>query len=186
MAPREHRPIELPRGARRACTSPQGHGIDLNVSYARSSARGDLNSLANYFDAMMWPIIGQNAYAPANADVPNRLLARGRAMPTDRWLVIGIFDWRSGLPYSVVDENARFRRAQERGPPLSGLCPHRARRSSTASRSFTISRGSAFAPTMRSDVFLPTDVQANLASPAFGTFYNSEYRQFRIQVRFER
>jgi hypothetical protein len=29
-------------------------------------------------------------------------------------------------------------------------------------------------------------VQANLASPAFGTFYNSEYRQFRIQVRFER
>ena len=34
--------------------------------------------------------------------------------------------------------------------------------------------------------FLPSDVQANLASPAFGSFYNSEYRQFRIQVRFER
>ena len=33
--------------------------------------------------------------------------------------------------------------------------------------------------------FLPSDVQANIASPAFGTFYNSEYRQFRIQVRFE-
>ena len=34
--------------------------------------------------------------------------------------------------------------------------------------------------------FLPSDVQANIASPAFGTFYNTEYRQFRIQVRFER
>ena len=34
--------------------------------------------------------------------------------------------------------------------------------------------------------FLPADVQANITSPAFGTFYNSEYRQFRIQVRFER
>jgi hypothetical protein len=34
--------------------------------------------------------------------------------------------------------------------------------------------------------FLPTDVQANITSPAFGTFYNSEYRQFRVQVRFER
>ena len=34
--------------------------------------------------------------------------------------------------------------------------------------------------------FLPSDVQANISSPAFGTFYNSEYRQFRIQVRFER
>ena len=32
--------------------------------------------------------------------------------------------------------------------------------------------------------FLPSDVQANISSPAFGTFYNSEYRQFRIQIRF--
>jgi hypothetical protein len=36
------------------------------------------------------------------------------------------------------------------------------------------------------NAFLPTDVQSNLASPAFGSFYNSEYRQFRLQVRFER
>jgi hypothetical protein len=34
--------------------------------------------------------------------------------------------------------------------------------------------------------FLPQDVQANIISPALGTFYNTEYRQFRIQVRFER
>jgi len=27
-------------------------------------------------------------------------------------------------------------------------------------------------------------VQANISSPAFGTFYNTEYRQFRIQIRF--
>jgi hypothetical protein len=33
---------------------------------------------------------------------------------------------------------------------------------------------------------MPSDVQANLNSPAFGSFYNSEYRQFRLQVRFER
>jgi hypothetical protein len=29
-------------------------------------------------------------------------------------------------------------------------------------------------------------VQSNIGSPAFGSFYNSEYRQFRLQVRFER
>mgnify|MGYP001312198397 CR=1 FL=1 len=33
---------------------------------------------------------------------------------------------------------------------------------------------------------LPTDVQANSTSPAFRSLYNSEYRQFRIQIRFER
>ena len=31
------------------------------------------------------------------------------------------------------------------------------------------------------DAFLPTDVQANLNSPLFGTYYNSEYRQLRLQ-----
>ena len=36
------------------------------------------------------------------------------------------------------------------------------------------------------NAFLPTDVQANIGSRAFGSFYNSEYRQFRLQVRFER
>jgi hypothetical protein len=29
-------------------------------------------------------------------------------------------------------------------------------------------------------------VQANQGSPAFGSFYSSEFRQYRIQVRFER
>ena len=34
--------------------------------------------------------------------------------------------------------------------------------------------------------WLPQDVQANITSPAFGTFYNPEYRTYRIQLRFER
>jgi carboxypeptidase family protein/TonB-dependent receptor-like protein len=161
------------------------HGVDLNVSYVRSAARGDLNSLNTYFDAMMWPIIGQNANAPANADVPNRLLARGRAMPTERWLVIGIFDWRSGTPYSVVDQNLDFvgpRNVGHRFPAYKRVelgLEHRfkilGRQPWIGVRAFN-----AF------NSFLPTDVQANITSPAFGTFYNSEYRQFRVQVRFER
>jgi hypothetical protein len=36
------------------------------------------------------------------------------------------------------------------------------------------------------DSFLPVDVQSNLGSPNFGTFYNSEYPQIRIVLRFER
>jgi hypothetical protein len=33
--------------------------------------------------------------------------------------------------------------------------------------------------------WLPVDVQSNVTSPASGTFYNNEYRQYRVQVRFE-
>ena len=43
------------------------------------------------------------------------------------WLLIGIFDWRSGLPYSVVDEHLDFVGPRNR-LPFSDLRPDRARR----------------------------------------------------------
>ena len=85
-----------------------GPGFDLNVSYARSAARGDLNAFTNYFDTVLWPVVGANAYGPSAADAPHRLFARGRAMPNPRWLLLGIADWRSGLPYSAVNETLDF------------------------------------------------------------------------------
>src|SRR5439155_22188001 len=85
-----------------------GSNVDVNVSYVRSAATGDLNALTNFFDSIMCPVIGANAYGPANADVPHRPFVRGRAMPTPQWLVVGILDWRSGLPYSVVNEALDF------------------------------------------------------------------------------
>ncbi len=157
---------------------------DFHVTYARSAARADLNTLTNYFDTILWPVVGVNEYAPANTDVPNRLLARGRLMPTPRWLVLGIFDWRSGLPYSAVNDTLDFV-----GPRNSARFPAYLRLEVGLERRFKILK---FQPWIgvrvwnALDSFLPTDVQSNLSSPAFGSFYNSEYRQFRIQIRFER
>ena len=37
-----------------------------------------------------------------------------------------------------------------------------------------------------SDTFAPIDVQASLASAAFGSFYDSYRRQIRLQVRIDR
>jgi Carboxypeptidase regulatory-like domain/TonB dependent receptor-like, beta-barrel len=161
-----------------------GTSADLNVSYARSMARGDLNTLTNFFGAVMWPVIGANAYAPAASDVPNRLLARGRVNPTPRWLLLGILDWRSGLPYSAVNEMLDFV-----GPRNSLRFPTYLRLEVGVERRVKVLK---FQPWVgirvwnALDSFLPTDVQANLGSPAFGQFYNSEYRQYRIQIRFER
>lgn len=162
----------------------RGTTADFRVSYARSSARSDLNALATYFDSVLWPVVGENAYAPAATDAPNRLLARGRLMPTRRWLMLGIFDWRSGLPYSVVNETLDFV-----GPRNTLRFPTYVRLEVGLERRFKILK---FQPWIglrvwnALDSFLPTDVQANLGSPAFGSFYSSEFRQYRIQVRFER
>jgi hypothetical protein len=157
---------------------------DLNVSYTRSQARGDLNAISNFFDVVMWPVIGVNAYAPSNGDAPNRLLTRGKIMPTRTWLFLGTFDWRSGLPYSAVNETLDFVL-----PRNSLRFPTYARLEFGAEHRFKIFK---FEPWIgvraynALDSFLPTDVQANIGSRAFGSFYNSEYRQFRLQVRFER
>ena len=157
---------------------------DFNITYTRSATSGDLNALSNYFDAVLWPVVGANAYARSNADAPNRMLARGRLMPTPRWLFVGTFDLRNGLPYSVTNEMLEFVGARN-----SLRFPTYARLELAIERRFRIFK---FEPWIglraynALNAFLPTDVQANLASPAFGSFYNSEYRQFRLQVRFER
>src|SRR4029077_19395560 len=76
----------------------------LNLSYVYSQARADLNAFTNFFDNVLAPVVGENGFGPARADVPHRFLARGRAYPLRNWLLVGVLDWRSGLPYSVVNE----------------------------------------------------------------------------------
>ena len=162
-----------------------GPAAEVNASYVHSSARGDLNSLTNYYDAVMWPIVGQNAYAPLPGDVPHRLLARGRVMPTSTWLLLGILDWRSGMPWSAVNEYLDFvgpRNETHRFPAYARTeigVEHRF-------RIFSLRPWIGIRAYNAFDAFLPTDVQGNLGSPRFGTFYNSEYRQLRLQFRFER
>jgi hypothetical protein len=161
-----------------------GARLDLNVSYVRSQARADLNAFTTFFDSVLWPIVGRTEFAAARADAPHRMLARGRYMPTPTWLIVGVADWRTGLPYSIVDEALDFV-----GPRNSRRFPTYLRTELGIEHRFRIFN---FRPWIgvRADnalnAFLPADVQANISSPAFGSFYNSEFRQFRIQVRFER
>ena len=161
-----------------------GTKADLNVTYTRSKAMADLNAFSSFFDAVRWPIVGENQYADSYADAPNRLLTRGRLFPSSRWLLLGTFDWRSGLPYSVVNETLDFV-----GQRNSLRFPTYARVEAGIEHRFKIFKFEPWIGIRAYNAlaaFLPTDVQANLGSPAFGSFYNSDYRQFRLQVRFER
>jgi outer membrane receptor for ferrienterochelin and colicin len=161
-----------------------GRAIDFNVTYVRSQARADTNAFTNYFDSVQWPIVGQNAYAPARADAPHRMLLRARVLPTPTWLLVTVIDWRAGLPYSTVNEALDFV-----GPRNGFRFPTYIRTELGVEHRVRFKK---FRPWIGIRVdnalnaWLPSDVQANVTSPAFGTFYNSEYRQFRIQLRFER
>ena len=157
---------------------------DFTVSYIRSVARGDLNALSNYFDAILWPVVGANAFAPLNGDAPHRVFARGRMMPTPTWLLLGIFDWRTGFPYSIVNDALDFI-----GPRNSVRFPSYARLELGIEHRFKILKYRPWIGVRAYNAlnaFLPTDVQSNISAPSFGSLYNSEYRQFRLQIRFER
>ena len=80
-----------------------GERSELNVSYVRSQARGDLNTLSNLYVPFETPVIVPNVTSNLAANVPNRLVS---------WSIIGlprdftlspVVDVHSGLPYSNID-----------------------------------------------------------------------------------
>jgi len=162
----------------------RGSVMDVEATYTRSRSEGDLNVLTNFFDAVLTPIVGDNTYARLSTDVPHRVLVRGRVMPAPKWLVLGVFDWRTGVPYSVVNETLDFE-----GPRNELRFPNYGRLELGVERRIKILKFQPWVGVRFSNVlgqFLPEDVQNNTASPFFGTFYNAEPRRLRLQVRFER
>jgi len=162
----------------------RGAVVDIDATYTRSRSEGDLNILASSFDSVLAPIIGENAYAALSSDVPHRLFIRGRVMPRPKWLVLGIFDWRTGTPYSIVNEMIDFV-----GPRNAQRLPNYTRLELGVERRIKIFRFQPWVGVRMNNVlgsFLADEVQANTSSPYFGTFYNSEPRRIRASVRFER
>ena len=162
----------------------RGATVDAEMTYTRSRSEGDLNALASSFDAVLAPIIGDNVYARLNTDVPHRFLLRGRVMPKPKWLLLAIFDWHTGVPYSVVNEMLDFV-----GPRNELRFPIYCRLELGVERRIKIFRFQPWVGLRLTNVLrqsLPEDVQNNTGSPFFGGFYNSEPRRLRVSVRFER
>jgi hypothetical protein len=158
--------------------------FDLTASYSRSVAEGDLNAFALYYDTMLWPVVTPRSYGPLATDVPHRFLARGRLLPASTWLISAVADWRTGLPYSLVDAALDFV-----GPRNVQRMPNYLRFDLGLEHRFKIFKLQPWIGVRAYNAFnafLPADVQANISSPAFGSFYNSQFRQYRLQVRFER
>ena len=157
--------------------------FEISGTYVRSSAYANLNAYTSFFNNVRWPIISADAYAPEPSNAPNRLVAHSHMVFKDRWLISSILELHSGFPYSATNDMLDWvgpRNAQYHFPTVAALdldVEHR----------FTSLKGKpwiGFRAYNALNRFSPSEVQANLASPAFGTFYNSAGRQIRLQVRF--
>jgi hypothetical protein len=76
---------------------------ELNISYAWSRARGDLNTLSDTFIPVQAPVIRSNAYGVLPSDIPNRVLAWGYITLPKKFIFSPVADLHTGFPYSNVD-----------------------------------------------------------------------------------
>ena len=81
-----------------------GERAEVNVSYAWSQARGDLNSLSDTFIPFAAPVLHPNLYGIQPSDVPSRLLMWGFLRVPWKIILSPIADIHSGFPYSNVNE----------------------------------------------------------------------------------
>ncbi len=162
-------------------------GRNIFLSYVRSDARGDLNDFNTYFGNLRHPIIRPNEFGKQQFDAPNRLLFWGDfGLPKDI-VATPVIEWRSGFPFSLLDEAQNFvgpRNAGGRFPRLMTL-------DLLVTKGLRIPfRGKKYKGRVGLTIFNitnhwnPRDVQNNLASGQFGTFYNSPDRSFRTKFEF--
>ena len=157
--------------------------LELDVSYTHSTSLADLNDAYGYYlDMTANPVLRPNAYGPTDTDSPHRLLARGHVQAGRNWVFELAGEVRTGVPYSAVNEQLEFV-----GDRNSLRLPTRTIVDASVEHRFRIGRfqpwiGLVFINPL--NLFVPTEVQRNIASPAFGAFYSSTIRQIRITIHF--
>jgi len=144
---------------------------DLSVSYVRSHSTRDLNDYDQFYGNFRNPIIRQNENNLSPTDVPNRLIVRGTIGLPGKWVFSPLYEWRTGFPWSAVDEFQDFvgpRNRAGRLPTVNTLDFTLAR--PWRYKKYTFTAGLKIYNTFSSGS--DRDVQNNITSPDFGKFYN--------------
>lgn len=76
---------------------------ELNVSYVWSRARGDLNTLSEFFVPFEQPVIRPNVSGVLSSDVPHRVVGWGTFPLPWKLTFSPVVDVHNGLPFSEVD-----------------------------------------------------------------------------------
>ena len=154
---------------------------DLSVSYVRSKGTRDLNDYDQFYGNFRNPIIRSNANSLSPTDVPNRLIVRGTIGLPGKWVFTPLYEWRSGFPWSAVDEFQDFvgtRNEAGRLPTVSTLDFSLVR--NLRFRKWRFSGGIKIYNAINTGN--ERDVQNNITSPDFGKFYNPIQRSIGFVV----
>jgi len=148
------------------------------AAYTRSRAHSNA-VLDNNIDN---PVFGLQSGGPLPWDAPNHFISWGWMPLVKKFDFVYSFDWRSGFPFSAVDQQQRLvgNLNSHRFPDYSTLNTHVERRFTLFSYILALRAGFNNV-TNRPN---PTVVNNNLDSPQFLTFGGTEHRVFTGRIRF--
>jgi TonB dependent receptor/TonB-dependent Receptor Plug Domain len=156
------------------------NGSHMTASYVRSNAKGDLNDFVSIFGDLREPVIVADQYARQTFDTPNRFLVWGVVnLPRDI-AVSPTLEYRTGFPYSLVDESQQTVGTRNDG----GRFPNLMTLDLAVTKDVQIKKHRARVGVQVFNLtnhFNPQDVQNNTASPLVGEFANSVARQVRAK-----
>lgn len=149
----------------------------LTTSFVASKAEGDLNDFNAYYGNSPVPLLRPSQVSRLPFDTPQRSVSWGVFHTPWQTTISPIFEIRRGFPYSIVDENQNFvgvrNDNKNRFPTFIAL-------DLAISKEFPLWRKYRAKITAKifnlTDHFNPRDIQNNLASPLFGTFYSDLHR----------
>ena len=148
-----------------------GERRDVTVSYVWAKGTADLNSYDLFYGNLRTPIIRPNENNLIPTDVRHRLLVRGTVGLPGKWDFAPLLELRSGFPWSAVDEFHDFVGPRNR----AGRLPVVRTLDFTLARPWRFKQRRFRAGLKLYNVFgasADRDVQNNLTSPDYGTFYN--------------
>jgi len=163
---------------------------ELNASYVRSRAIGDLNDFNSYFGNFQNPIIRPNERSLLPYDAPNRFVFWGNFGVKYGITVAPVLDLRNGFPLSNIDEDRNFvgeRNRAGRYPTFASLDMQVLKSLSAPGRFKEKYRFRVGVKVFNvTNHFNPRDYQGNLASDDFGGFYNGVARQYGMKFVIEK
>jgi hypothetical protein len=148
-----------------------GESRDVTVSYVRSRGNADLNNYDQFYGNLRNPILRANENNLTPTDVPHRMIMRGTFALPAKLLFAPVVEIRSGFPWSAVDEFLDFVGPRSR----AGRMPTVATLDFQLSRPWRFKKYQVRAGIKMYNVFgvsADRDVQNNVTSPNYGSFYN--------------
>jgi outer membrane receptor protein involved in Fe transport len=157
----------------------QVHRHTVNASYVRSRAFGDLNDFNQFCGNDPIAVIQPNARGRLSFDAPNRFLVWGEIAAPKKITITPVLDLHTGFPYSIENQFREYV-----GPRNIDRYPRFASLDLQVTKEIRIpvfgkKAKVGFGVFNLLNQFDPRDVQNNLDSYRFGSFFNSVPRTFR-------